>query len=229
MPHLFSQFVESDEPAYQGTEKNTFFRICHLLVAHVQLLFVFDGPKRPWKRGRPAGKIDYEKQRLTKQLFSSLKIPYHEAPAEAEAECVQLQKAGVVDAVWTEDSDALMFGCTFLIRDYRVSKVKGDTSRAPEDTKKSGTLVRVTRDMRRLISNKLDREGLVLFAMLVGGDYNLKGLPGCGPATAMRAIRAGLGRTLCQCKTKRDTQLWRISLLELIGGKELTGSPLNCS
>ena len=156
--------------------------------------------------------MDYEKIRLIKDLFSALRVPYHEAPGDAEAECVQLHREGIVDAVWTEDSDALMFGCDFLIRDYRVPKAKGDTGRAPENTEKSGTLVRVTRNKQSFNAHILDREGLVLFAMLVGGDYDTKGLPGCGPSKALRAVKAGLGMTLCQCQSKRDLQSWRLSL-----------------
>jgi Holliday junction resolvase YEN1 len=59
----------------------------------------------------------------------------------------------------------------------------------------------------------LDPDGLVLFAMLVGGDYDTTGLRGCGPATALRAVKAGLGKTLCLCRTKQDCVIWRSSLL----------------
>jgi Holliday junction resolvase YEN1 len=37
-----------------------FYRICRLLTLIIQLIFVFDGPGRPWKHGkRGGGKIDY--------------------------------------------------------------------------------------------------------------------------------------------------------------------------
>lgn len=53
-----------------------------------------------------------------------MKIPRLEAPSEAEAECANLQEKGIVDAIWSEDADALTFGATFLIRDFRVPKGK---------------------------------------------------------------------------------------------------------
>ncbi|KAF2438962.1 PIN domain-like protein [Karstenula rhodostoma CBS 690.94] len=203
----------SNEPAFQGIEKSMFYRICRLLTLNVQLLFVFDGPGRPWKRGRRGqGKINYEERRLLKELLDHFRIPHHEAPGEAEAECARLQQLEVVDAVFSQDSDTLMFGCSFLVRDDRVAKEKGNNDRSKENTKKSGTSVRVIygQDIQR--RHNFDREGLVLFAMLCGGDYDMTGLRNCGSAMAAGAVRAGLGTSLCQCKTREDCALWRDEL-----------------
>lgn len=124
-----------------------FYRICRLLALNVQLLFVFDGPSRPWKRGRRGGnRPHYEERRLLKELLRYFRIPHHEAPGEAEAECARLEQLGVVDAVFSQDSDSLMFGSRFLIRDDRVAKEKGDKDRSKENTKKSGTTVKVRFD-----------------------------------------------------------------------------------
>lgn len=209
---------KSDQP-FQGIEKAIFYRICRLLTLHIQLLFVFDGPSRPWKKGRPAGKIDYEKRRILQETLRALKIPYHEAPAEAEAECARLQQLGVVDAVFSQDSDSLMFGCDFLIRDDRVVKQAGTTDRSKENTAKSQKTVRVVKGEDIRLSHGLDRDGLVLFAMLSGGDYNTTGLRGCGDAASMLAVKAGLGRSLCQCRTQADCRLWREDLVELFRRK----------
>jgi Holliday junction resolvase YEN1 len=83
---------------------------------------VFDGPGVPSKRGRNGGrKIDFEKLRLLKQVLRYFGIPYQGAPGEAEAECDRLQILGLVDAVRSQDSDCLMFGCSFWIHDDRVA------------------------------------------------------------------------------------------------------------
>lgn len=130
-----------------------FYRICRLLTLNVQLLFVFDGPGKPWKRGRHgSGKINYEERRLLKDLLTYFRIPHHEAPGEAEAECARLQQLGVVDAVFSQDSDTLMFGCSLLVRDDRVAKAKGNNDRSKENTKKSGTSVRVSDHWAQLAS-----------------------------------------------------------------------------
>jgi Holliday junction resolvase YEN1 len=54
---------------------------------NTELIFVFDGPSRPWKRGKWGGKkINYGKTKLLKKLSKELGIPFHHAPGEAEAE-----------------------------------------------------------------------------------------------------------------------------------------------
>lgn len=45
----------------------------------------------------------------------------HQAPGEAEAELAQLNVAGVIDAVLTNDSDTLVFGACCIIRKYVVN------------------------------------------------------------------------------------------------------------
>ncbi|KAF2646474.1 PIN domain-like protein [Massarina eburnea CBS 473.64] len=208
---------KSNEPAFQGIEKSMFYRICRILTLNIQLLFVFDGPGRPWKRGRRGGgRIDYEKLRLFKELLRHFRIPYHEAPGEAEAECARLQQLGVVDAVFSQDSDSLMFGCDYLIRDDRLAKEKGNTGRAKENTRKSNKTVKIVRGSDIKAMHNLDKDGLVLFAMLCGGDYDMQGLPRCGPAVALRAIKAGLGASLCRCRTRNDCMDWREELVSWI-------------
>lgn len=206
--------VASNEPAFQGIEKAMFYRICRLLTLNIQLVFVFDGPGVPAKRGRNGGrKIDYERLRLLKQMLQCFGIPYQEAPGEAEAECARLQMLGIVDAVWSQDSDCLMFGCSLWIHDDRVAKEKGDKDRSKENTKKSGKTVRVVRAKEMKDKLNLDREGLVLFAMLVGGDYYTTGLPGCGAGIALRVIKEGtLAQALCMSRNQKDCAEWRFRL-----------------
>ncbi|KAI4617579.1 uncharacterized protein J4E87_008215 [Alternaria ethzedia] len=203
----------SNEYAYQGIEKAMFYRICRLLTLNIQLIFVFDGPGRPWKRGKRGGaRINYEEQRLLKEMLQYFGIPYHEAPGEAEAECARLQILGMVDAVWSQDSDSLMFGCTLWLRDHRVAKEKGTTDRSKENTKKNGKYASVVRAHDLKERYGLDREGLVLFAMLVGGDYDVKGLPQCGPSLALQAVKQGLGRRLCACRDQMECGMWTVEL-----------------
>jgi Holliday junction resolvase YEN1 len=106
-----------------------------------------------------------------------------------------------------------MFGCDFLIRDDRVAKQAGVTDRSKENTRKDAKSIRVVRASEIREAHGLDRDGLVLFAMLKGGDYDTKGLPGCGEAATMRAVKAGLGRSLCNCRTKADCMAWRENLV----------------
>ena len=52
------------------------------------------------------------------QLIKVLKeqaIPYLVAPYEADAQLAYLEKCGAIDAVLTEDSDLLVFGCNTVL------------------------------------------------------------------------------------------------------------------
>jgi Holliday junction resolvase YEN1 len=139
-----------------------------------------------------------------------LGVPHHEAPGEAEAECARLQQEGIVDAVWTDDSDAMMFGATHLIRSHYEGK------------KKSTTHIRLFQAQKIKETSGLDREGMVLFAMLSGGDYNMKGLAGCGPALSMEAAKAGLGISLCASDSPQALRFWREQLVEFFASKRKT-------
>ncbi|KZM26499.1 uncharacterized protein EKO05_0005424 [Ascochyta rabiei] len=214
MAQVYAIRDSSNEPAFQGIEKAMFYRICKLSTLNIQLLFVFDGPGVPAKRGRNGGrKIDYERLRLLKQLLRCFGIPYQEAPGEAEAECARLQILGIVDAVWSQDSDCLMFGCSLWLHDDRVAKEPGTKDRSKENTKKSDRRVRIVRAKDLKDRLNLDREGLVLFAMLVGGDYHPTGLRDCGAGIALAAVKEGnLAQALCLCRNQRDCTEWSFQL-----------------
>ena len=114
-------------------------------------------------------------------MLQQLKVPYHEAPGEAEAECAKLQVLGVVDAVWSDDGDALMFGCRTLIRQH-----KSGSERVKD-------YIRVYEASVLQDEYGLDVDGLVLFAVLAGGDYDTTGLKDCGSRTAHRLAKPHIG------------------------------------
>lgn len=173
-------------------------------------------------------KIDYRARDLLKELLRAIGIPFHEAPGEAEAECARLQVLGIVDAVWSQDSDCLMFGCTLWLRDDRDVKEKGSKDRSKENTAKNKKYVKVVKAEDLKTHLQLGRDELVLFAMLVGGDYDKKGLPGCGPSLAMRVIKKGLARGLSLCRSQRDCDIWSLQLDDVLrtsGGRGVTLPP----
>jgi Holliday junction resolvase YEN1 len=182
----------------------------------VQPLFVFDGPRKPtFKRnkrsGHNAGSLSNV---LTKQLLKLFGFPFHIAPGEAEAECALLQREGIVDAVLSEDVDTLMFGCGLTLRNWSSEGSRGNhppTHVSMYDSK-------VTKEGK----SGLDREGMILIAMMSGGDYITEGIPGCGIKLACQAARAGFGRSLCQL-SRSDTaglDAWRNNLAHEIQTNE---------
>lgn len=138
--------------------------------------------------------IGPQKTMLKKRMLDVLSIPHCQAPSEAEAECARLQSEGIVDAVWSEDSDILMFGSTFVIRNYRDPNGPKDKN---GKLKRSTTHVRVHR--AELIKRELglDKKDFLLAAILAGNDYDdHKGLKNCGLKTALEAARAGCSHAL---------------------------------
>ncbi|KAI8931964.1 hypothetical protein NX059_010860 [Plenodomus lindquistii] len=206
-------FIRRGEPAACPVEKAIFRRLCKLLAANIRPVYVFDGRNIPAKRGKRAGRIvKYDEQELLKKVLYGLGVSYIEAPGEAEAECCRLQVLNLVDAVWSVDSDCLIFGCTLWIRDYRVAKDSSSTKKGNADTKRDQKLVRVVRAEQLQAKSRLKREGCVLFAMMAGGDYG-KGISGCGASTALMAAQSGLGISLCRVKNQAECKDWRNRVL----------------
>ncbi|KAI9761542.1 MAG: hypothetical protein M4579_000933 [Chaenotheca gracillima] len=186
-----------------------YYRLLKLLSLSIQPLFVFDGPQRPaFKRNRRVATGSNSVLNLpTKRLLDLFGFPHYVAPGEAEAECALLQRTGIVDAVLSEDVDALMFGCGVSLRNWSSEGSRGS---------KSPTHVSVY-DARDIVSGpaKLAKEGIILVAMMSGGDYNPEGIPGCGVKVACEAARAGFGKSLCETLSDDAVALlkWKDELL----------------
>jgi Holliday junction resolvase YEN1 len=142
---------------------------------------------------------------MSKELLKLFGFAYHIAPGEAEAECALLQREGIVDAVLSEDVDTLMFGSGLTFRNWSAETTKA----------KIPTHVNVYDAAKTKAGRSgLDREGMILVALMSGGDYKTEGIPGCGVKVACEAARAGFGKSLCQIP-RADTagyEAWRKNL-----------------
>ncbi len=123
-------------------------------------------------------RLDSQTQRLTdtihrttRELLRRLDVPIVEAPAEGEAQAAHMARQGAIDAVGTEDYDALLFGAPVTLRQLTS---KGD----PERMDFQATLDR----------HDLTWEQLVDVGILCGTDFN-DGVTGIGPKTAVTAIK----------------------------------------
>ncbi|QDS68305.1 hypothetical protein FKW77_010670 [Venturia effusa] len=184
-----------------------YYRLLRLISHSIHPLFVFDGPnKPPFKRSKRTGpNVASIPEFLAKQLLKQFGLVFHVAPGEAEAECALLQREGIVDAVLSEDVDTLMFGSGITLRNW--SSEAGKSNKTPShvnlyDAKKTKN------------GSGLDREGMILIALMSGGDYVPEGIPGCGPKIACEAARAGFGHDLYKIPRKDKVALgvWREKL-----------------
>ncbi|KAL2116318.1 hypothetical protein VTJ04DRAFT_8485 [Mycothermus thermophilus] len=187
--------------------RTLFYRLVRLLGLAIHPIFVFDGPHKPaFKRNkRSAPRADSVSTTMAKRLIRLFGFAIHDAPGEAEAECALLEQQGIVDAVLSEDVDTIMFGCRRTLRNWTAEG-------------KTGPPTHVSMyDAAEVAAGPsgLDREGMVLVALMSGGDYLPEGVPGCGPKIACEAAKAGFGRDLCRLKRADAEGLaaWRQRLL----------------
>ena len=185
--------------------RTLYYRLLKLLALPIHPLFVYDGKNKPLiKRGRAVSRwgtcIANE---TSKKLVQQFKFPCHVAPGEAEAECALLQKRGIVDMVMSQDGDAIMFGSRQTLRDWSKEGTRGN---------KTPTHVNLL-DLPRLKERSgLDPEGMILVALLSGGDYDQNGVAGFGSTLACEAARAGFGSDLLELVRNDDAtglQEWR--------------------
>ncbi|KAJ5174591.1 uncharacterized protein N7482_000468 [Penicillium canariense] len=173
--------------------RTLYYRLLKLLALPIHPLFVYDGRhKPPFKRGKAVSSRSSGNPPLiqrSKDLIERFRFPWHEAPGEAEAECARLQQAGIVDAVMSNDVDTLMFGSTFTIKNFSKESGSGTTGATHVTCYHMGN--------PGYVSNvPFDRAGMILFAMLSGGDYLPSGVPKCGSKLAAEIAKAKFGEDL---------------------------------
>jgi len=185
--------------------RTLFYRLLRLLALPIHPVFVYDGKNKPlMKRGKTVSRYGTcIPNETSKKLVRLFQFPDHTAPGEAEAECALLQKRGIVDAVMSQDVDAIMFGCALTLRDWSKEGTRGN---------KAPTHVNVLNLPRIKERTGLDPDGMVLVALLSGGDYDEAGVPGFGPGLACEIARAGFGTDLLELIVDEDEaglQEWR--------------------
>lgn len=129
------------------------------------------------KDRRDADEVTHIMIQECQQLLRLFGLPYITAPMEAEAQCAELVKLGLVDGIVTDDSDCFLFGGT------RIYKNMFNQAKFVE--------CYLTADLEKEFD--LTREKMISVAHLLGSDYT-EGLPGVGPVTALEII--GEFRTL---------------------------------
>lgn len=179
--------------------RTLFYRLLKLLALPIHPVFVYDGKNKPLqKRGKTVSRYGTNiSNETSKKLVQLFRFPHHTAPGEAEAECAFLQRRGIVDVVMSQDVDALMFGSRMTIRDWSKEGTRGN---------KSPTHVDML-DLEKIKHQTgLDSDGMILVALLSGGDYDATGVVGFGPALACEIARAGFGTDLIEHIRNEDAK-----------------------
>lgn len=96
---------------------------------------------------------------------------------EGEAMCAKLNEDGVVDGCFTQDSDAFLYGAQRIYRNFRITNQGQHVS--------SFEVFNMDR-IRSLLF--LNRESLVSLALLIGCDYDEKGVAQVGKQKALKLL-----------------------------------------
>ena len=112
---------------------------------------------------------------LLKTLLEKFKIPYLQAPDEAESLCNYLVIEKIADATFSLDSDCIAYGVPLIINKIELTNC----------------MCRII-DYKRLCQEvELTPEQVTLLCILVGNDYNrhTKNIKGLGPSTSYKLIK----------------------------------------
>lgn len=192
-----------------------FYRNVALLQEGIKLIYVFDG-EPPFLKGKihekrlKARDIANEKYELgietenlemmrmyssqlvrlnekmideSKELLEALGIAVVQAPSEGESQAAYLSRRDGIYGVVSQDYDSLVFGAKALVRNLTVSRKK----------KTSSGYVAVEPEvivLRELLGDLgINQDQLICLAILVGTDYNPKGVFRIGQKKALEIVK----------------------------------------
>ena len=128
-------------------------------------------------------KLDSQMIKESKELLEAMGIAVVQAPGEGEAEAAYLNRIKPSFGVVSQDYDSLLFGATRLIRNLGLARkrktISGWIEIKPEIIDLHSVL--------NLLEINLDQ--LICLGILVGTDYNPRGIPGIGQKRALELVK----------------------------------------
>ncbi|BGP45397.1 hypothetical protein JCM10450v2_001215 [Rhodotorula kratochvilovae] len=212
-------------PGANADLRMVFYRVCDFLAQGILAVFVFDGPHRPsWKRDRNVSGV--WRGRSEKDIITMLELmgmEWRRAPGEAEAELAEMSRRGEVDAILSDDIDSLLFGVTSIIRNpgkglsgNKSKRALARQASAPDALPSSSqpgpsqpipaaypsvapdsdvALVSYSSaDVASLAG--LDRDQLILVALMSGADYDTAGIERVGVTISVALAKGGFAADL---------------------------------
>ena len=120
----------------------------------------------------------------SKELLEAMGIAVVQAPGEGEAQAAYLSRVREgIFATSSQDYDSLLFGTPKLIRNLTLAKKRKTISGWVEVKPELIELEKV------LNSLEINIDQLICLGILVGTDYNPKGIPGIGQKKALQVVR----------------------------------------
>ena len=141
----------------------------------------FEGMRR---YGSQLVRLNDEMIQESKELLEAMGIIVVQAPGEGEAEASYLSRVKKeAYAAASQDYDSLLFGAPRLIRNLTLSRRRKTYSGWVEVKPEMIELEKV------LNSLQINLDQLICLGILVGTDYNPKGIPGIGQKKALQIVK----------------------------------------
>ncbi len=228
------------EKSYEHEKRHirvVFERLSHWLRMGIVPVLVFDGVMPPAKtqtlqkrgfrvpayRGADGDVLFMSKYRTmieeTKTLARALGVACVQASGEAEAACALLNRLGKVDAVASNDGDALLFGVRQLYKGLRLHvSLKAKDGHEAELVDCAAVAAALEGDGAQAAGAGEGIEAaMVAVALISGADYLVDGIKSHGPARAIEVVRAlQRRRRQRQRQQKEGGPAPRLLLLDLL-------------
>ncbi len=121
----------------------------------------------------------------SKRLLTLLGIPWIQAPSEGEAQAAYLVKKGDSNFCASQDYDSLLFGASMLVRNVTLSGRR----KLPRKNVYIEVVPEIVELDKVLKELGITHEQLIDIGILVGTDFNPKGVKGIGPKTALQLVK----------------------------------------
>lgn len=128
-------------------------------------------------------KLNDEMIQESKELLQAMGIAVIQAPGEGEAQAAYLSRQKEVYATVSQDYDSLIFGAPTLIRNLTLSRKKKTFSGFVEVKPEIIKLKDVLEELQ------INQDQLICIAIMVGTDYNPKGIPRIGQKKALKIVK----------------------------------------
>lgn len=136
-----------------------------------------------FKYSKQTIKLTQEIKEESKEFIQALGLPVIQAPSEAEAQASFMAEKGDVFAVVSQDIDSLLYSTPILIRNLTVSSKK----------RVKGTYIKINPeiyDLKHVLKTlEINQDQLLALSILVGTDFNPKGVHRIGPKTALKLVQ----------------------------------------
>ncbi|WP_456418475.1 flap endonuclease-1 [Methanocaldococcus infernus] len=129
-----------------------------------------------------------------KYLLSLMGIPYVQAPSEGEAQASYMAKKGDVWAVVSQDYDSLLYGAPRVVRNLTTTKDELE-------------LIELNEVLENL---RISLDDLIDIAIMMGTDYNPKGIEGIGFKRAYEMVRARVAKDILKKEVKNYEEIKNI-------------------